>query len=468
MTASVQNAPHGPTLPRVLTAIVAVAAVALYFTPPPAGVPVTTMHAGAVLLLAIGLWAVGSVPEHIVALMFLLLAMLLAIAPASVVFSGFESGTLWLVLGGLVIAEAVRATGLGERFAQFLFSRVTLTYRGLIVACVVIAIALAFAMPATVARVLLLLPIYMAMAERLGLKPGSNGHTGVCLAAIMTSYQCGTAVLTANAPNLVLAGAAETLYGVSLHYADYLLVQFPVIGIVKGLLIVVFICRLFPDETRPAAGVRAVTPMSAEEKRLAVILAVALLLWVTDFLHGIRAAWVGLAAAVIALLPRVGVVPVATFPDRVRLGSFFYVGGVLGFGAVLFHSGVGDAVGRVMLGLVDLQPGHDATNFIALTLLATVTGLFTTHPSQPALFAPLAESIVAATGWPLEAALMTSAVGFSTLILPYQAPPVMVGMAMAGLSLRAMLRLAAPLAAISVILLIPLNYFWWLAIGYFG
>ena len=49
--------------------------------------------------------------------------MVLAIAPAGVVFSGFASGTLWLVLGGLIIAEAVNETGLGVRFARCVIGR---------------------------------------------------------------------------------------------------------------------------------------------------------------------------------------------------------------------------------------------------------------------------------------------------------------------------------------------------------
>ena len=61
------------------------------------------MRAAALLLLAIGLWATAALPEHITALLFLALCMVLAIAPANVVFSGFESGTVWLVLGGLVV-----------------------------------------------------------------------------------------------------------------------------------------------------------------------------------------------------------------------------------------------------------------------------------------------------------------------------------------------------------------------------
>ena len=90
-----------------LTATVIAASVAIYFMPPPTGVSADTMHAAALVVFTVGLWAVGALPEHVVALLFFTLAMALAVAPAQVVFSGFVSATLWLVLGGLVMAEAV-------------------------------------------------------------------------------------------------------------------------------------------------------------------------------------------------------------------------------------------------------------------------------------------------------------------------------------------------------------------------
>ena len=94
-------------------------------------------------------------------------------------------------------------------------------------------------------------------------------------------------------------------------------------------------------------------------------------------------------------------------------------------------------------------------------------GLFTTNPSQPALLAPLAGQLAQATGWRIEAALMTMVIGFSLMILPYQAPPVMVGMQVAGVTLRQILRLTLPLAAVCIFVLMPLDFLWWRWLGYF-
>jgi len=450
------------------TALVFALAVVVFFLPPPAGYTAQTMHAGALCVLVVGLWALGSLPEHIVALVFFLLAMILAIAPASAVFSGFASGTLWLVLGGLIMAEAVNQTGLGVRLARFLIGRHALSYRALIAAVVFVCALMCVVMPATVSRILLLLPIMAAVAQRLGLKPGSVGYDGVALAVIMTNYQVGTVFLPANAPNLVLAGAAETLYGITFIYGEWLLVQLPVMGILKALTIIGLIWLLFPDETRAGDVEAAHTPLTGAEKRLTVILLAAVALGTTDFVHGVHPGWIGRGAGIATLLPYVGVMPVASFNERVKLTPFFYIAAILGLGALMVETGLSRALGEALQSGLQLERGRDAINFGILALLATAAGGLVTNVAQPALLAPLASHFAEAAGWPLKAALMTIVLGFTTAIFPYQVPPMLVGAQVAGLKLRRVLRITVPLALMSLCVLLPINYFWWRAIGYFG
>jgi len=456
-----------PRLSSILTALVCIGAAAIFLLPPPQGVDVNIMHAAALLVLTIGLWALGALPEYVTALLFYLLAVVLAIAPPEVVFSAFTSATMWLVLGGLVIAEAVNQTGLGRRFAGALFDRYTSSYTALIVAIAMVATALAFFMPATVGRMLLLIPIVAALADRVGFAPGSSGYNGLCLTAIMITYQSGSAILPANAPNLVFAGATETLYGVQLIYAEYLWVMFPVLAVIKGAAAVALIGWLYPAHVRLQAAPSTLPPMSAEERRLALILVLALLLWITDAVHGVRAGWVALAAGLACLLPRVGVLPPSTF-NHIRLGPFFYVGASIGLGAVVHESGLGESLGKTLQGALNLQPGADFVNFMSLGVLNTLAGIVLTNPAQPAVTTALAGPFAEAAGWPLNAALMTIAVGFNVMLLPYQVPPVLVGLGVAGVTVRTALRLTLPLAALGVLVFMPLDYLWWRLIGYFG
>ena len=87
------------------------------------------------------------------------------------------------------------------------------------------------------------------------------------------------AILPANLPNMVLLGVAETLYGVSPSYGSWLLLHFPVLGLLHALLLAELICRLFPGCGRRAprsARGDPLPPWRAAEIRLLAILLLAL------------------------------------------------------------------------------------------------------------------------------------------------------------------------------------------------
>ncbi|HEY9447435.1 MAG TPA: anion permease, partial [Burkholderiales bacterium] len=243
--------------------------------------------------------------------------------------------------------------------------------------------------------------------------------------------------------------------------------QFPVMGVAKGALIVLLVWWLFPATARRAGADRTAVPMTAEQWRLALILTCALVLWVTDYMHGIKAGWVALAAGIACILPRVGVIPLTAF-NELRMGPYFYVAAALGLGVLAQQSGLTAALGAHLDSILDLHRGADFSNFVVLSLFTTVAGLFTTAPAQPAVLAPLGQSFADATGWPLKTALLTLSVGFSTVLLPYQVPPIVVGMHAAQLRLPTVLRLGLPLALASLVALLPLQYLWWRLIGAFG
>jgi len=448
--------------------IIVVVAAVVFLMPAPAGVEPVVMRAAGLVLFCVGLWATQALPEHITGLLFLLLVVLASVAPPNVAFSGFTSATLWLVLGGLVIAEAVRSTGLGERVALALLGRFTGSYPLLVTGTVLVSTLLMFVMPATLGRILLLIPVIAGLCRRLGFPPGSPGHNGLMLAGFFSTFQGGTAVLPANAPNLALAGAAEALHGVHLIYGEYLLVHFPVMGFLRLVLIIVLTCWLFPARIERLEPEGRREPMSGAEMRLAVLLAAALALWATDFAHGVRPGWIALGAALVAVMPRVGVLPVAAFNDRIKFAPYFYIGSVLGLGAVIVSSGLSAWIGSVAFGLLPLEQGADFRNFMVLALAAAVACLAATNPAQPGLIVPLAPQIAEATGWPLNAAIMISALGFSNVLLPYTVPPVVVGLQLVGIGFRETARYTLALAVPGFALLLPLDYLWWRAIGYFG
>jgi hypothetical protein len=77
-----------------------------------------------------------------------------------------------------------------------------------------------------------------------------------------------------------MSGAAEGSYGIHLNYLPYLLLHAGA-GLAEGGILIALICWLFPGKPHPPRELTPLPPMSRDEKRLAWLLAVVLVLWVT-------------------------------------------------------------------------------------------------------------------------------------------------------------------------------------------
>ncbi|HTI17412.1 MAG TPA: SLC13 family permease [Trinickia sp.] len=450
----------------ILLLAVIIALVVLQRMPLLPGLPATASRAAVLVCFTVCSWALGLFKEPVTTLLFFLLAMLFAVAPAQTLFGGFASPAWWLVFGGGITGIAVRTSGLAQRFSDLLLSMKAGTYGFYVSALVVTSVGLAFVMPSTTGRIMLLTPIALTLADRLGLGEGRRGRTGLVMAVAAASYMPPTSILPANIPNSVLLGAAEQLYGVKLHYGPYFLLHFPVLGALKSALLIWLVRRLYPDEINP--GLERcdwAMKLTAREVALSAVLALSLLCYATDYWHGISPAWVSLAAGITCLLPQTRIVSLKEFTEQMHITPLVYVAGFLGLGAVITESGLGVGAANLLLRAVPLQPGHDIVNVLLILGIGALIGLLTTLPGLPAVLTPIAGQLSHASGLSLYTVLMLQVPVFSTVFLPFQSPPMMIAMQLGGVSLKDGIRLCAPLAVLTVLFLLPVDYFWWRFLG---
>ena len=456
-----------PRLARVLPLALPLAAVAALAVATHQVRPSPVVEAGIVVGFAIISWAFGLFAEPMTTLLFFLLTAIFHVARPDVVFSGFASTAWWLVLGGSITAIAVHSSGLGGRLAGLLSHRVGRTYWRCIAAVALAAVGLAFVMPSTNGRILLLMPIVLAFAERLGLAPGRPGHTGLVLTAAAASYMPPTTILPANVPNSVLLGAADTLYGVKLTYGAYFLLHFPILGALKTAVLVWLVCRLFPErEPLAVAPSRPPGPLSPAERRLTIVLGLSLLLFATDFIHGISPAWIALGTGIVCLLPAMELVSAKDFAERINVTMLIYIAGILGLGAVVADSGLSRIVSAELVRVFPVAPGHAVTDVAVLSAIGAGLGVLTTVTGVPAVLTPLAGDFAVATGLPLLTVLMLQVVVFSTVFLPFESPPMMIALQIGRVGIRPATKLCLALAAITILVLLPLDYLWWRLLGY--
>ena len=313
------------TASKVVAVAAALAAVFVFWMPAPAGWPPGSMHVAAVIILTIGLLSTAVFEEYLTALIFFFLCVVLAIAPPNVVFSGFFSGAVWLVLGGMIIGQGMEETGLANRFAASLEKYFAASYFRLVAGCVFVMFLLAFLMPSSVGRVTIMLPIVLSLAARVGFDTHSNGRAGLILAIALGSLTPTFAILPASVPNVVLAGAAEAIHGIQFSYGEYLILHLPVIGLISVVALPVFIVLLFPAKIGNLGNTHVLPRLSTAEVRVLIVLVVCLGLWATDTIHGISPAWVALGGGIICALPISGIISKGPLLQKLSMGTLLFL-----------------------------------------------------------------------------------------------------------------------------------------------
>ena len=464
-----------------LLGLLSVMAVALFLVLfPVASHPPSFSYSAAVVLITLVCWSTSIIPPFLTALIFFALVAIFKLAEPSLLFSGFASAAVWLIISGFIIGSAISSSGLDKRLAAVIAPHLTLSYPRLILGLVMTAVLLGFIMPSSVGRAVVLIPVGMALAERVGFTAGSNGRRGIAAALAIACNMPSFAILPANIPNMILAGASESLFNVHFGYMGYLLLHFPILGLVKALLVVALVLLIFPDKisAKPVSDSTQLSNKSdlgeklefnnKQQKKVGFLLGLTLLFWMTDSIHGVSSAWVGLTTAIILLLPKWGVVEPRSFSRAVDFGTVIFVAAALGLGALVNASGVGSFMGQAFSHLLPASPDNTFLSFMSLSLISTFTGLVTTIPGVPTVLSPMAADFAQLTGFTLPAVLMTQVIGFSTVVFPYQVAPLILAMQLSKESLSSLLKITLPLAAITIVVLMPLDYLWWLLLGWIG
>ena len=463
------SAPIRPSrLPTIIGSTAVAVAIAIFLLPPFAGLTPHAMQALGLLVLTIGLWGTAVVPQHLTTLLLFTIALIGHVAPPNLVFSGFYSGGPWLIFSGIVIGLAMQRTGLGARMAETMVARLGGSFTGIVVGTLILSVLLAFVMPSAMGRTVIMTPILMAFADQVGFTEGRKGRAAIVFGGAMATMVTPMAILPATVPITVFAGSIESVHGIVPRYAEFMALHMPVKGLLSLAVLIGLVLVLLRDRQDRIPEPAAAKAWSLPEIRLACILGLLLLIWSTDAIHHIPPAWVGLLAAVLCLLPLVGVVPAGAMAQNVNYTPWFFVAGIIGLGAIVAHTGLAQALGSGLIAELGFVKGADFRNFVMTAILGGTLTPLLNYSGVPAVLTPLGPDIAAATGWPLKTALMTQVLGFYTFFLPYQAPPLATAMIMAGIPLRHAIPVCLSFSIIFLVAIMPLDFLWWKALGMFG
>lgn len=455
-------------LPAWRVAIVGLAivlAAAIAMMPAPEGTPQQAMVALGLIAMTVVLWATLAIPPAAAAAIFIILVAVTGAAPPVSAVSGFLSSSLWLVFGGLMIGAAAERTGFGRFVARKFLGRFRSSYSALVLGVIAGSTLLTLLVPSNIGRLAITIPVVLALAKDAGYRLGSNGHIGLVLVAVVGNFGVGQGVLPGNLLNMMIVGAGETLYGINVSYMHYMMLCAPVLGLAKAFLVWRLLVWMHPAPVPRTDGEAQADRLSPEAKRVGIILVAAILLWATDFWHGIKPGWVALAAGALCVTPGIGVLPAREIINPHRLLIIVWVGTVLSLAAVMTDSRAGELVSGTLAQLAGVEGQSPLYGYFTMAYLSSLMATIATFGGGIPIAAAAAAEISAATGLPIETAVMALAPGMSAMFFPYIASPIVVGLAMGQINQRAALPFMITLALLTCLLIIPLNAAWWWVIG---
>ncbi len=383
------------------------------------------------LFLAIGLWVTEAIPPFAVGLMvfgFLIFAMnshYSQVDPENVrehyigYINSWSSSVIWLMLGGFFIAEAMSKTQLDKVVFQISVSRLGTSPRKVLLGLMLTTALFSMIMSNTATTAMMIasvLPFLNTMEKDAPMAKAIL--IGIAGAATIG----GMGTLIGSPPNAIAVEALNN-HGIAMGFLEWMMIGFPLSLVLTGLFWFLLSRKYLGKEGKLVIDVQPESAPTEDEsykferikKRIVLgVLALTLLLWLTEKLHGIPASVVSLLP--IILLTMSGIVN-ADDVRRLPWDTLMLVAGGLALGLAIKETGLAEYY-------VEKIAGYEL-NFIVLVLLfAFLTVVLSNVMSNTAtatVLIPL--GIILTYQNPIVLPLVIGLSASTALFLPISTPP---------------------------------------------
>jgi len=395
-------------------------------------------------------WITEAIPIPATSLLPIILFPLTGGLDVGATTSAYGNDTIFLFMGGFMIALTMEKWNLHKRIALTIISLIGTNTERIILGFMVATGFLSMWISNT-ATAMMMVPIGLAIIYQVSeaLKHDDSIDTSqenfgfgkaLMLGIAYSASLGGIATLIGTPPNTLLAGAVNEIYGIEITFAEWMLFGVPVAWIFIFVAWFYLIKIAFPLKLKELPGGSAVIKeqktelgkASYEEKIVFAIFLLAAFSWITrsfllvEFLPGLNDAMVGLIAALILFA-----IPsknrrgdnLLDWATAVKLpwGILLLFGGGLAIAAGFTQSGLSEWVGGQLIGLQGI-------NVLIIVLVVAAFVLFlteiTSNTATASMMFPIMASLAVALGIHPYALMVTAAVTAScAFMLPVATPP---------------------------------------------
>jgi sodium-dependent dicarboxylate transporter 2/3/5 len=375
--------------------------------------PITLVSDKADAVIAVAVWMVlwwitETVNIAVTALLPLILFPLLKVMPIADVGANYGSPIIFLFFGGFVLALALEKVNLHKRIALNII-KLTGTTPNRVVLGFMIATAFMSMWISNTASTVVMLPIAISVIKLLS--DDANGFTkgdknfalSIMLGIAFAANAGGIATVIGTPPNSVLIGLLENQYNIQISFLTWMSFGLPfsivmIVAVYWVLVKLMFPCKdiLFTaSASLISEEIEKLGKISKEEKRVLMIFAITVFLWITRTIINSVFPGLKLSDTIISLI---GAVSFFVIPMNFKKGNFILewsdteklAWGIL----ILFGGGLALAKGMASSGLVALITDTiSAGNFnilFTVSLLIILMLFMTELMSNVALVAVLA------------------------------------------------------------------------------
>lgn len=369
-----------------------------------------------IFVASIILWITEAIPNYLTSLIVVIAMVLTGVTTEKNAYAQLGHPVMWLNILSFVLASMLVTTKAAKRFALWFVLRFGKNATWIFFSFIVINIVLSIFISATTAKATILLPIFMVIAAIYGATSDRRNNFGrnIVLQNLFQINIGASGFITGSGANLLagslIAGAlGQSMFG----FQDWFFAAFPLCVILILIGWYVGTKLIFPmkkEEQIPQieGGMQrlkqeynALGKMTFNEYKSIGIFVVVLILWATDKQHGISQTAVAFLGAVVALLPRIGVVKWndVDIPWHLML-----------FSAGAYTLGAGLEATDLPASMIDALFTHmgitKATPFwvlyLGMTFIMLFSGiLFQSKTMRALIFVPMAIGIAQKFGYPI-------------------------------------------------------------------
>ncbi len=410
----------------------------------------------ALLIFAIIMWVTEALHLAVTSLLLLFIQPIIQVTSFENAVIGFANPIIFLMIGGFIIAEAIRKSGLAQRLTYTLLNRLgTTPDRSIFV--VVWSTGLLSAFIENVVAYAMLLPIIKEIIPLMGVKNPEKGSSNFAKAMVIGgsfgSLAGGFGTEIGTAPNLMAAAYTH------LPFVNWMIFGFPLAFILMAI-IWKWLGRVYkPEIAGIVGGMETITakkialgPMSRMEKLTLVILLFTIGLWVTTSYTGLDSFSVALIGAVLLFAFRV--IEWRDAQVGVDWGLIIFFGGALSLGAALLNTGAAAWLINDLVALLGSNPSTILIMIVLMVIAVCITQVMS-NIALAAILIPLSVTLATAQGQPIGIYAVPVAIACSlSFMLPMADPTVAMAYGTRYINIKEIFKAGLPLVIIGIIVTI--------------